>query len=1338
MSAALAASGVWTNSAGGGLWSTPTNWSSGMIADGSGSTAYFTNDITTDTTVHFDMSRTLTALTFGDGNTETASGWTLDDNGNAANTLTLAGTSPTITVNALGSGKGVTISAVIAGTTGWNKVGTTGLTLTGLNTYNAPTTIASASGTVNLTVNSISAIGGGPSALGAPTTQDNGQINLGKFSALVYTGAAGTSDRPINLNGVGGNAAIWNNGSGTLTLSGSISNSGSCSQFILRGARNLIASGPMSLGLASLAKYDAGTATLTGSNTYSGGTTLNAGTLLVNNATGSGTGSGTVTALSGTTFGGTGMVAGNVIFYAGANASFTVGSAMKIGGNLTIRNNPVHLNIPGSLTNGDYTLATYNNAGTTGAFAPSPVADSGTIPAGAIAVVSAASGIVTLTVSNPPPANYYVATNGLDSNPGTLAQPFLTIQNAASLAAAGATVYIRAGTYRATVTVVANGASNAPITFQAYSNEVVTIDGTDPITGWNTIGSNIWSAPMNWTVGVEDQIFSNGVMLPSARWPNAGSDFPWQNSSLKPSPDWTYATAAGYDANGANGWFSDANLPSRPDGYWNGAVVHILPGKGWVMSHMTVLGYTNATKTILTGDANGGNPSYAMIAGNEFYVTGVMDEMDSQGEWFYTNNLLYLYSTNPPTGVTAKHRNFGFDLTGQSFITLKNLHLFACNILTDTNSTDETFDGLVMQFPGNSSVISTNAGLTLYDRCVLRNSELAWDSLSLLTFAGDDIRVINNYFHDSGFVPFWPAAVSVSAAPCYRNLFSHNTVTNSGRESMGAIGRSSIIEYNDLSNAMKTESDGGVLHITYDAGDSVFRYNRLHDSPGPKGHTGLSVCGFYLDSENANWIVHHNCIWNVPANGIQVNLRRNFNLLFNNTVWGTGTALSGGGQNSDGLCGVCLFNNLFNNRPGGSPWTDCDLRYNFYTNTSFVTASSGDFRLQATSPAIGAGTVIPGVTDGFSGTAPDLGAFEYGGANWATNTGYSTNPPAPDPTYNVPNLVFANQIEDGSFESGSLTPNWTTNAGGSVVLLYSSASAWTDTRVRTGNYGVQFNPGTSVVAQVITGLLANCRYQVFAALQNTNVASTVQLIVTNCGPAGAALVIPANTNVWTMCALGFTTGPTNTAAQICLNVSIPNGVTPAYADDFSVQVNTLWVTNAAPYAPPATPANLSPTSVSNSFAALKWNTSANAVNYNLKRALAVGGPYTNVASQIASTNSTDPTVGAATTYYYVVSASNGFGESTNSPAVSLTTAANPVVSLPVFTSVSVSGTNIVLQGTNGSSGAAYVVLTASNLALPLANWQTNLTGNFSGGGKFSNSLPVNPADKQRFYRVRSP
>jgi hypothetical protein len=37
-----------------------------------------------------------------------------------------------------------------------------------------------------------------------------------------------------------------------------------------------------------------------------------------------------------------------------------------------------------------------------------------------------------------------------------------------------------------------------------------------------------------------------------------------------------------------------------------------------------------------------------------------------------------------------------------------------------------------------------------------------------------------------------------------------------------------------------------------------------------------------------------------------------------------------------------------------------------------------DFTLAAGSGAIDAGTVLPGVTDGFTGKAPDLGALESG------------------------------------------------------------------------------------------------------------------------------------------------------------------------------------------------------------------------------------------------------------------------------------------------------------------------------------------------------------------------
>ena len=45
-------------------------------------------------------------------------------------------------------------------------------------------------------------------------------------------------------------------------------------------------------------------------------------------------------------------------------------------------------------------------------------------------------------------------------------------------------------------------------------------------------------------------------------------------------------------------------------------------------------------------------------------------------------------------------------------------------------------------------------------------------------------------------------------------------------------------------------------------------------------------------------------------------------------------------------------------------------------------AASFDFRPAADSVLIDAGIEIPGYTDGFSGEAPDIGAYEAGGERW--------------------------------------------------------------------------------------------------------------------------------------------------------------------------------------------------------------------------------------------------------------------------------------------------------------------------------------------------------------------
>ena len=90
-------------------------------------------------------------------------------------------------------------------------------------------------------------------------------------------------------------------------------------------------------GTTALVKVGAGTLTLTGTNTYSSGTTISGGTLLVNNVAGSGTGSGTVGVNSGGTLGGSGMIAGAVNVYAGgALAPGNPFGPLTISNNLTL------------------------------------------------------------------------------------------------------------------------------------------------------------------------------------------------------------------------------------------------------------------------------------------------------------------------------------------------------------------------------------------------------------------------------------------------------------------------------------------------------------------------------------------------------------------------------------------------------------------------------------------------------------------------------------------------------------------------------------------------------------------------------------------------------------------------------------------------------------------------------------------------------------------------------------------------------------------------------------------------------------------------------------------
>jgi len=74
---------------------------------------------------------------------------------------------------------------------------------------------------------------------------------------------------------------------------------------------------------------------------------------------------------------------------------------------------------------------------------------------------------------------------------------------------------------------------------------------------------------------------------------------------------------------------------------------------------------------------------------------------------------------------------------------------------------------------------------------------------------------------------------------------------------------------------------------------------------------------------------------------------------------------------------------------------------------------------------------------------------------------------------------------------------------------------------------------------------------------------------------------------------------------------------------------------------------------------------------------------------------------------------------------------------PDISGIVVGGGNVVLGGTNnGSASTHYVVLSQTNVTLPLNQWQPLVTNPFNPDGSFSWTNPVVPAETNRFYRLQ--
>ncbi len=229
--------------------------------------------------------------------------------------------------------------------------------------------------------------------LGSGSVEDNGILKMQQPSSstlsnaisgtgiLIQSGAATLTLAASNTFSGGTliSAGTLQIGNGSTLGNGKVTNN---SALAFNSSANSTVSAVIS-GSGSLALLGAGTVTLTAANTYSGATTISAGTLLLNGTNGTGA----VTVNSGGTLGGKGKIGGSVTLNSGgilspgstvgtltvvsnltANAgtvlNFAIGTTsdkVVVSGNLNL-SGTLNLTDSGGLGNGTYTLFTYGGS----------------------------------------------------------------------------------------------------------------------------------------------------------------------------------------------------------------------------------------------------------------------------------------------------------------------------------------------------------------------------------------------------------------------------------------------------------------------------------------------------------------------------------------------------------------------------------------------------------------------------------------------------------------------------------------------------------------------------------------------------------------------------------------------------------------------------------------------------------------------------------------------------------------------------------------------------------------------------------------------------------------
>ena len=522
-------------------------------------------------------------------------------------------------------------------------------------------------------------------------------------------------------------------------------------------------------------------------------------------------------------------------------------------------------------------------------------------------------------------ATYHVAPGGADGNDGSAGSPFATIAHGLGVAQPGDTVLVHAGSYHEEVQWPAGGVEGSPITLRAAGDGPAVMDGAEPglkaPAAWTDAGGGLYSA----AVAATQYVAVDGVRL-------------WRYESLADLQGNTLGTAGGF--------------------FFDGATVYVrLAGDAPPAGHeIQVATFNHALWLEGTPDVVIDGLTIRCY-GNADYSQGIMVRDGSHRVWIVNNTF-----ENVMPGIWVKNAVDDLTVRGNTFSD-RGLAEFGWQAVKDQGgmesgaiALDDAYDGQGIVFQGNV-VHDSFDGLHICGQDPMthpNNADVIGNSFNHLADDGmetdgdcSNIRILGNHWRDS------LTAVSVAPAatgPTYviRNLANH--LNNVAPDSQWMT-RAMKFNVGDP----RPSGDVFAYHntaVTYEAQQSAFTVTDT--SMWTEVHVanniwiGTDFAFYYESSEDDPFFEDYDLMFSTGSRLVD----------YQGGKYGTPADYFA----ATGQCEHCL---------ASAP--------------AFTDEPAEDYTLTQTSPAVDQGIPIPGVNDDFVGSAPDMGALEYG-----------SNPPWPD------------------------------------------------------------------------------------------------------------------------------------------------------------------------------------------------------------------------------------------------------------------------------------------------------------------------------------------------------